>query len=61
MASATQSAADQPTTQESAAPLTASGEIARESRDWESRPDLSNEINERDTGGKPIPRGREPL
>ena len=61
MASATQSAADQLTTQESTAPLTASGEIRQESRDWENRPDLSNKINERDTGGKPIPCSREPL
>jgi len=61
MASATQSAADHLTTQESTASLTASGEIPQESRDWESRPDLSNEINERGTGEKPIPCGREPL
>ena len=60
MASAIQSAADQLPAQESAAPLTAS-EIPQESPDWESRPDLSNEINERDTGEKPIPCSREPL
>ena len=32
-----------------------SGEIPRESSHWESRADLSNEINERDLRGKPIP------
>ena len=29
--------------------------------DWESRADLSNEISERDVGGKPIRCSREPL
>jgi hypothetical protein len=45
----------------STAPPTAWGEIRRESSHWESRADLSNEINERDVGGKPIPCSREPL
>ena len=30
------------------------GPIPRESRHWENRADLSNEISERDAGGKPI-------
>jgi hypothetical protein len=38
----------------STAPPTAAGEIPRESSHWESRADLSNEISERDGGGKPI-------
>ena len=38
----------------STAPPTASGPIPRESSHWESRADLSNEISERDVGGKPI-------
>jgi hypothetical protein len=45
----------------STAPPTATGKIPRESSPWESRADLSNEISERDVGGKPIPCSREPL
>jgi hypothetical protein len=33
---------------------TASGGIPREFSHWDSRPDLSNEIRERDVDGKPI-------
>ena len=37
------------------------GEVPQKIAKWESRADLSNEISERDVGGKPIPCSREPL
>jgi hypothetical protein len=39
----------------------ASGEILRESRYWEIKADLSNEINKLDGVGKPILGWREPI
>ena len=41
------------------APATDPARIPQETRDWHSRPDLSNEISGRDSGAKPIEPNRE--